>query len=275
MCTFFYHLYSPKEATMNAMNDELPRIQEQVYYGHIQSHTDILEKFLSENSYKRYNPSVSTNISEKYTPLIFTPIMMLFSFRLLARMQRRNLFRSLHRTIRTALYLMTWSTYSLLEVCFVSLFFYYYVILRKDYCCSHIAVTFFCSYRWCKTCYSSTCHWSFIKSWNKIALWGHTLPGRCSRFLLYLFNVLFMMFPLTLSCFFAIQMDGSDRARVGLLLYVHTGGSSPILLLKDIFDRTISSFRFDPRTFIPWGKAALYRQLFMFLTFHTSFFNLI
>lgn len=50
---------------MNAMNDELPRIQEQVYYGHIQSHTDVLEKFLSENSYKRYNPSVSTNISEK------------------------------------------------------------------------------------------------------------------------------------------------------------------------------------------------------------------
>jgi len=42
-------------------------------------------------------------------------------------------------------------------------------------------------------------------------------------------------------------MDGSDRARVGLLLYVHTGGSSPILLLKDIFDRTIYSFRFDPR----------------------------
>ena len=116
---FFYHLYSSKEATMNAMNDELPRIQEQVYYGHIQSHTDVLEKFLSENSYKRYNPSVSTNISEKCSSLIFTPIMMLFSFRLLARVQRRNLFRSLHRIIRTALYLMTWSTYSLLEVCFL------------------------------------------------------------------------------------------------------------------------------------------------------------
>ena len=92
---------------MDAMNDELPRIQEQVYYGHIQSHTDVLEKFLSENSYKRYNPSVSTNISQKCSPLIFTPIMMLFSFRLLARVQRRNLFRSLHRIIRTALYLMT------------------------------------------------------------------------------------------------------------------------------------------------------------------------
>uniref|UniRef100_A0A452YDY9 UGGT thioredoxin-like domain-containing protein n=1 Tax=Aegilops tauschii subsp. strangulata TaxID=200361 RepID=A0A452YDY9_AEGTS len=54
-----------KDATMNAMNDELPRIQEQVYYGHIQSHTDVLEKFLSESSYKRYNPSVSTNIPKK------------------------------------------------------------------------------------------------------------------------------------------------------------------------------------------------------------------
>jgi UDP-glucose:glycoprotein glucosyltransferase len=51
---------------MNAMNDELPRIQEQVYYGHIQSHTDVLEKFLSESSYKRYNPSVSTKFSDIY-----------------------------------------------------------------------------------------------------------------------------------------------------------------------------------------------------------------
>jgi UDP-glucose:glycoprotein glucosyltransferase len=57
---------------MNAMNDELPRIQEQVYYGHIQSHTDVLEKFLSESSYKRYNPSVSANISEKCSTLIPT-----------------------------------------------------------------------------------------------------------------------------------------------------------------------------------------------------------
>ena len=40
------------------MNEELPRIQEQVYYGHISSHTDILEKFLSESGYQRYNPLV-------------------------------------------------------------------------------------------------------------------------------------------------------------------------------------------------------------------------
>ena len=65
MVPFFYS-YIPKDATMNAMNDELPRIQEQVYYGHIQSHTDVLEKFLSESSYKRYNPSVSTKIYENY-----------------------------------------------------------------------------------------------------------------------------------------------------------------------------------------------------------------
>ena len=43
---------------MNAMNDELPRIQEQVYYGHISSHTDVLEKFLSESGINRYNPQV-------------------------------------------------------------------------------------------------------------------------------------------------------------------------------------------------------------------------
>ena len=73
---------------MNAMNDELPGIQEQVYYGHIQSHTDVLEKFLSESSYKRYNPSVSTNISEKMHHIDFHSIIMeFFSFRLLARVQ--------------------------------------------------------------------------------------------------------------------------------------------------------------------------------------------
>lgn len=44
---------------MNAMNDELPRIQEQVYYGHINSHTDVLDKFLSESGISRYNPQVN------------------------------------------------------------------------------------------------------------------------------------------------------------------------------------------------------------------------
>lgn len=47
-----------QEALMNAMNDELPRIQEQVYFGHINSHTDILDKFLSESGIQRYNPKV-------------------------------------------------------------------------------------------------------------------------------------------------------------------------------------------------------------------------
>ncbi|KAJ9158912.1 hypothetical protein P3X46_024455 [Hevea brasiliensis] len=49
---------SSEEALMNAMNDELPRIQEQVYYGHINSRTDILDKFLSESSISRYNPQI-------------------------------------------------------------------------------------------------------------------------------------------------------------------------------------------------------------------------
>jgi UDP-glucose:glycoprotein glucosyltransferase len=46
---------------MNAMNEETHRLQEQVYYGQIGSHTDILDKFLSESGYKRYNPAVSNN----------------------------------------------------------------------------------------------------------------------------------------------------------------------------------------------------------------------
>ena len=44
---------------MNAMNDELPRIQEQVYFGHINSQTDVLDKFLSESGVSRFNPLVS------------------------------------------------------------------------------------------------------------------------------------------------------------------------------------------------------------------------
>lgn len=43
---------------MNALNDETPRIQEQVYFGHINSQTDVLDKFLSETGIQRYNPRV-------------------------------------------------------------------------------------------------------------------------------------------------------------------------------------------------------------------------
>ncbi|CAI9304355.1 unnamed protein product [Lactuca saligna] len=48
-------LDSNEEALMNAMTDELPRLQEQVYYGRINSRTDILDKYLSENGIHRYN----------------------------------------------------------------------------------------------------------------------------------------------------------------------------------------------------------------------------
>ncbi|KAF4392729.1 hypothetical protein F8388_010752 [Cannabis sativa] len=49
---------SKEEALINAMNDELPRLQEQVYYGHINSHTDVLDKYLSESGISRYNPQI-------------------------------------------------------------------------------------------------------------------------------------------------------------------------------------------------------------------------
>ncbi|KAL8061150.1 hypothetical protein ABFX02_02G069400 [Erythranthe guttata] len=52
-------VYEPnEEALINAMNDELPRIQEQVYYGQINSHTDVLDKFLSESGVQRYNAKI-------------------------------------------------------------------------------------------------------------------------------------------------------------------------------------------------------------------------
>ncbi|KAL0920817.1 hypothetical protein M5K25_009987 [Dendrobium thyrsiflorum] len=52
-------VHEPSEdSSLSAMNEELPRIQEQVYYGQITSNTDVLEKFLSESGYHRYNPQV-------------------------------------------------------------------------------------------------------------------------------------------------------------------------------------------------------------------------
>ncbi|XP_078432136.1 EMS-MUTAGENIZED BRI1 SUPPRESSOR 1 isoform X2 [Wolffia australiana] len=48
-----------EESTMNAMNEELSRIQEQVYYGKINSNTDVLDKFLTESGIRRYNPLIT------------------------------------------------------------------------------------------------------------------------------------------------------------------------------------------------------------------------
>lgn len=59
---FFCHLYICycfyQDALLNALNDETQRIQEQVYFGQIKPHTDVLAKFLSEAGIQRYNPRV-------------------------------------------------------------------------------------------------------------------------------------------------------------------------------------------------------------------------
>lgn len=47
-----------QDAALQAMNEDLTKIQEGVYYGHINSRTDILEKFLSESGHPRYNPHI-------------------------------------------------------------------------------------------------------------------------------------------------------------------------------------------------------------------------
>ncbi|XP_015878960.3 UDP-glucose:glycoprotein glucosyltransferase isoform X1 [Ziziphus jujuba] len=60
---------SNEEALMNAMNDELPRIQEQVYYGHINSRTDVLDKFLSESGLSRYNPQIIADSKPRFISL--------------------------------------------------------------------------------------------------------------------------------------------------------------------------------------------------------------
>jgi UDP-glucose:glycoprotein glucosyltransferase len=159
---------SNEDATMNAMNDELPRIQEQVYYGHIQSHTDVLEKFLSESSYKRYNPSITGKSAVK---------------------KFVSLFASYHQedsVLNDMKYLQSPGT----------------VDDAKP-------VT----------------HLLAIDLSSKV---GTKLLHEAIRYL----------------------MDGTDRARVGLLLYVRSGCSPPILLLKDIFDRTISSFSYKEKVLV-------------------------
>ncbi|XP_010436736.1 PREDICTED: UDP-glucose:glycoprotein glucosyltransferase-like [Camelina sativa] len=50
--------YVEEETLLNAMNDEFPKIQEQVYYGQIESHTNVLDKLLSESGLPRYNPHI-------------------------------------------------------------------------------------------------------------------------------------------------------------------------------------------------------------------------
>ncbi|VAH04245.1 unnamed protein product [Triticum turgidum subsp. durum] len=157
----FYYSYILKDATMNAMNDELPRIQEQVYYGHIQSHTDVLEKFLSESSYKRYNPSITGKSTEKKR--------------------------------------------------FVSLFASYH---QED------SVLHDISYLHSHGSGDDVKPVTHLLAVDLSLVTGTKLLHEAIRYL----------------------MDGSNRARVGLLLYARSDSISTILLMKDIIDRTISSF---------------------------------
>ncbi|XP_044396958.1 UDP-glucose:glycoprotein glucosyltransferase isoform X3 [Triticum aestivum] len=155
-------VHEPNEdATMNAMNDELPRIQEQVYYGHIQSHTDVLEKFLSESSYKRYNPSITGKSTEKKR--------------------------------------------------FVSLFASYH---QED------SVLHDISYLHSHGTGDDAKPVTHLLAVDLSSVTGTKLLHEAIRYL----------------------MDGSNTARVGLLLYARSDSVSTILLMKDIIDRTISSF---------------------------------
>ena len=54
------------------MNEELPKLQEGVYYGAINIRTDILEKFLTEEGQPRYNPQVGYNQMALYHDLFIT-----------------------------------------------------------------------------------------------------------------------------------------------------------------------------------------------------------
>ncbi|KAL2647851.1 hypothetical protein AAZV13_05G141800 [Glycine max] len=58
-----------EEALINALNDETPRIQEQVYFGQIMSDTDVLAKFLSEAGIQRYNPKIISDSKPRFISL--------------------------------------------------------------------------------------------------------------------------------------------------------------------------------------------------------------
>ncbi|XP_027357768.1 UDP-glucose:glycoprotein glucosyltransferase isoform X2 [Abrus precatorius] len=58
-----------EEALLNALNDETQRIQEQVYFGQIKSHTDVLAKFLSEDGIQRYNPRIISDNKPRFISL--------------------------------------------------------------------------------------------------------------------------------------------------------------------------------------------------------------
>lgn len=65
------HTSTNLQGGLQAMSEELPKIQEGVYFGHINAHTDILEKFLKEKTYFRYNPDIVATSKEdlKYVSL--------------------------------------------------------------------------------------------------------------------------------------------------------------------------------------------------------------
>ncbi|XP_019425825.1 PREDICTED: UDP-glucose:glycoprotein glucosyltransferase-like [Lupinus angustifolius] len=58
-----------EEALLSALNEETQRIQEQVYYGQIKSHTDVLSKFLSEAGIQRYNPQIISDSKPRFISL--------------------------------------------------------------------------------------------------------------------------------------------------------------------------------------------------------------
>uniref|UniRef100_A0A452YE46 Uncharacterized protein n=1 Tax=Aegilops tauschii subsp. strangulata TaxID=200361 RepID=A0A452YE46_AEGTS len=180
-------VHEPNEdATMNAMNDELPRIQEQVYYGHIQSHTDVLEKFLSESSYKRYNPSITGKSTEKKRFV--------------------SLFASYHQedsVLHDISYLHSHGT-------------------RDDAKpVTHLLAVDLSSVTGTKLLHEA------IRYLVDEAIAYHAYS-----------NMLFILFSSDYVFLFnMMQMDGSNRARVGLLLYACSDSVSTILLMKDIIDR--------------------------------------
>ncbi|MED6143169.1 hypothetical protein PIB30_003873 [Stylosanthes scabra] len=58
-----------EEALFNALNEETQRIQESVYFGQINSNTDVLDKFLSEAGIQRYNPQIISDNKPKLISL--------------------------------------------------------------------------------------------------------------------------------------------------------------------------------------------------------------
>lgn len=254
------------------MNDELPRIQEQVYYGHIQSRTDVLDKFLSENGISRYNPQVKHfgyitfwgYFSNNVVLLIVKYVLLMRWCRSLL-MANRSSYLWLHLFLEENPCWMTLIICILLKVSFIQVETISFMLtIFLSHCnpdtwflclavddlkpVTHLLSVDAASKKGMKLLHEGLRYLVILND----------LDGNLSYvfFILYL-PLLWLSSPLLLThhhhhhhywciCILCpmMQIEGSKRARVGVLFSVNSDAHLSGLLFVKVFEITASSFRF-------------------------------